>query len=153
MSTFFSRALLELFMFGVMGAKAMAADCDSPITADEALKAEDARYVIQSRLDYDAMQRLFGDDLVYIHSTGAADNKESYIERQRAGLHYLKVTRDNANVRVFGCLTIITGAATIDVSLKDEERTVHLMFHSVWVKRGSEMRFISWESTTIPPKQ
>ena len=140
-------------MFGVMCAKTMAADCDNPITADEALKAEDARYVIQSRLDYDAMQRLFGDDLVYIHSTGAADNKESYIERQRAGLHYLKVTRDNANVRVFGCLAIITGAAMVDVSLKDTERTLHLMFHSVWVKRGSEMRFISWESTTIPAKQ
>ena len=152
MSTLLFRALMGLLMFGVIGANAMAADCDSPITADEALKAEDARYVVQANLDFDAMQRVFGDDLVYIHSTGAADNKESYIERQRAGLHYLGMTRDNAKVRVFGCLAIITGAASITASVKDVERTLHLMFHSVWVKRGSEMRFTSWESTIIPPK-
>ena len=152
MMRFFWRALIGLSMLAMVGANARAGECESPITADEALKAEDARYGVQANRDFEGMQRLFGDDLVYIHSTGAKDDKASYIERQRAGLHYRGVTRDNANVRVFDCLAIITGAASVDVTVKAEDRTLRLMFHSVWVKRGSDLKFISWESTAIPAK-
>ena len=40
---------------GLMLSGAKAADCDGAITADEALKAEDARYAAQASSDFDAM--------------------------------------------------------------------------------------------------
>jgi hypothetical protein len=69
-------------------AVAKAAECDGAITADEALKAEDARYAAQTKSDFDALERLYGDDLVYVHSSAVVDSKASYIDRQRSGLHY-----------------------------------------------------------------
>ena len=153
MSSPIFRSLTGLFIFGLISTSAIAAECDSPITSEEALKAEDARYLIQANNDFDGMQRVFGDDLVYIHSTGFADDKASYIERQRANLHYRSVIRENAAVRVFGCVAIITGSANVDVTFKGADLALHLMFHSVWAKRGADLRFVSWESTTIPKKQ
>ena len=65
-------------MLGPMIAGAKAAECDGAITADEALKAEDARYAAQTKSDFDALERLYGDDLVYVHSSAVTDSKASY---------------------------------------------------------------------------
>ena len=69
---------------GVRGI-AVADECAGTITAKEALSAEDARYKAQAANDVAAMERLFGPDLVYIHSSAARDTKTSYIESMRSG--------------------------------------------------------------------
>jgi hypothetical protein len=152
MTRFLLRAFCGYLMFGLTIAGARAAECEGAITADDALKAEDLRYAVQASNDFDSMQRLFGDDLVYVHSTGAVDDKAGYIERQRSGLHYRAMRRSNVTVRVYGCLAIITGNGSFDVTQKGQDSTVQLLFHSIWVKRGSDVQFVSWESTPAPPK-
>ena len=139
-------------MLGAMIAGAKAAECDGAITADEALKAEDSRYAAQTKSDFDALERLYGDDLVYVHSTAVVDSKASYIERQRSGLHYRAMRRSNVSVRVYGCLAIITGDGTFDVTRKGQDSTVELLFHSIWVKRGPDVQFVSWQATPAPTK-
>src|ERR1700760_3715468 len=86
-------AFFACLILGSATAGAKAADCDGAITADEALKAEDARYAAQTKSDFDTLERLYGDDLVYVHSTAVVDSKASYIERQRSGLHYRAMRR------------------------------------------------------------
>jgi Domain of unknown function (DUF4440) len=137
--------------FGVAGA--LAADCGGAISPDEALKAEDARYAAQTADDFASMERLFGDDLVYIHSTGHVDSKMSYIEVQRSkALLYRAMKRSNVTVRVYGCVAVITGNGNFDVTVKGQDSSVALLFHSIWVKRDSGVQFVSWESTPAPLK-
>jgi hypothetical protein len=136
--------------FGLIVSGAKASDCEGAITADEALRAEDARYAAQANSDFDTLQRLYGDDLVYVHSTAVVDNKASYIERQRSGLHYRAIRRSDASVRIYGCLAIITGKADLDVTQNGQDSNPHLLFTSVWAKRGPNVQFVSWESTAIP---
>jgi len=132
----------------------MAVDQGEAISADEALKAEDARYAAQIGNDFDSMQRMFGDDLVYIHSSGRIDDKASYIERQRSNaVNYRAMRRSNVTVRVYGSLAIITGNGSFDVTQNGEDRTAELLFHSVWVKRGSAVQFVSWHSAQAPHKR
>ena len=135
--------------FGLIVSGAKASDCEGAITADEALKAEDARYAAQVNSDFDTMQRLYGDDLVYVHSTAVVDNKASYIERQRSGLHYRAMRRSDASVRVYGCLAIITGKVDYDVTQNGLNGKPHLFFTSIWAKRGPNVQFVSWESTAM----
>ena len=150
---FLSRAFFGCMMLGlILAPPARAADCAGAITEDEVLKAEDSRYAAQAADDFDAMQRLFADELVYVHSTGVVDDKGSYIERQRAGLHYRAMRRSNVKVRIYGCLAIITGNGSFDVTQKGQDSTVSLLFHSIWAKRGSSLQFVSWESTSAPAK-
>lgn len=143
-------AVLACLILGptIVGAKA--AGCDGAITADEALKAEDARYAAQTKSDFDAMEKLFGDDLIYVHSTAVTDSKASYIERQRSGLRYRVMKPSDVKVRVFGCLAIITGKGDYEVTVDGKDSSPHLLFTAIWAKRGPDVQFVSWESTAIP---
>ena len=117
------------------------------ITAEEALKAEDARYAAQTGGDFAAMERMFGDDLVYVHSSGDLDDKAAFIEAQRSkAVIYRRMQRSEVKVRVYGPVAIITGRGKFDVAVKGEERTANLLFHSIWVKRGGAAQFISWHA-------
>jgi hypothetical protein len=137
-------------ILGLTVSAGKAADCDGAITADEALKAEDARYAAQTSSDFAAMDRLFGDDLIYVHSTAVVDSKASYIEKQRAGLRYRVMKPSDVKVRVFGCLAIITGPGDYEVTVDGKDTTPHLRFTAIWAKRGPSVQFVSWESTAIP---
>lgn len=150
MTKFRLGALFGYMVLGLTVGAAKAADCDGAITADEALKAEDARYAAQTSSDFAAMDRLFGDDLIYVHSTAAVDGKASYIEKQRASLHYRVMKPSDVKVRVFGCLAIITGQGDYEVTVDGKDTTPHLRFTAIWAKRGPNVQFVSWESTAIP---
>ena len=143
-------AFLASLMLGPMIAGAKAAECDGKITADEALKGEDARYAAQTKSDFDALERMYGDDLVYVHSSAVTDSKASYLERQRSGLHYRVMRPSDVKVRVFGCLAIITGRGDYEVTQNGQDSSPHLLFTAVWAKRGPNVQFVSWESTPIP---
>ena len=131
---------------------AQAAGCE-PITADEAIKAEDARYAAQMSNDFAAMDRLIANDLVYIHSSALVDNKQTYIESMRTGaVKYRVMRRSDVITRTFGCVATLTGNGNFDVTVNDKEMTVELRFHAIWAKRDGKVQFISWQATRLPAK-
>jgi hypothetical protein len=131
-----------------------AEECGGPVTADEAQAAEDARYAAQMGDDFAAMDKLFGRDLVYIHSSAVVDDKASYIDSMRSGnVKYRVMRRSDVTVRTYGCLALITGLANFDVTVKGQDLSVEIRFHSIWAKRDNGLEFISWEATRTPPKQ
>jgi Domain of unknown function (DUF4440) len=143
--------LLGLTVVGVAAGQT----CSGTITVDEAMKAETARYAAQTTNDFAAMQKLFGDDLTYNHSSAATDSKASYIESMQSGrVKYRKMTPNgDLKTRTYGCLAIITGTAVYEVTAGGQDRTVPLRFTSIWAKRSSGTEFVSWQSTGIPPQQ
>jgi hypothetical protein len=147
----FLRALYGYAILSVVAGVAMGEECGGPITADEALKGEDARYAAQTSGDFAALERLIADELVYIHSSALVDGKASYIESQRSNtVRYRVMRRSNVTVRSYGCIGIITGTANFDVTVKGQDRSVELLFHSVWVKRDTGVQFVSWQATAVP---
>jgi hypothetical protein len=149
------RALCGYAILGVVsGGAALAEDCSGIITAEEALRAEDARYAAQIAADFGTLERIVGDDLVYIHSSALIDNKANYIESQRSGnVKYRSMKRSDVKVRIYGCLAIITGQGNFDVTVKGQDISVDLRFHSVWAKRAAGVQFVSWQATRVPAAQ
>ena len=149
--------LLRLFtLFAILAlvavGTAVAQECSGTITADEAMKAELARYAAQTTNDFAAMDKLFGNDLTYNHSSAASDDKAKYIDAMRSGrTKYRKMTPNNdLKTRTYGCLAIITGTAVYEVTAGGQDRTVPLRFTAIWAKRPSGVEFVSWQSTGIP---
>ena len=137
----------------VLAGPVMAGDCGGPVTEDEALAAEDARYAAQTGDDFGSLQKLIGNDLVYIHSSAVVDTKASYIDTQKAGtVKYRVMRRSDVKVRTYGCVAIITGLGNFDVTVKGQDMAVEIRFHSVWAKRDNGLEFISWEATRTPQK-
>ena len=131
-----------------------AEECGGPVTADEAQSAEDGRYKAQTTNDFDAMEKMFGDDLVYIHSSAVVDNKATYIDSMRSGtVKYRIMRRSGVTVRTYGCIAILSGQANFDVTVKGKDLSVDLRFHTVWVKRGGGLQFVSWQATRVPAPQ
>jgi hypothetical protein len=150
------RLFVPLAMLGLAAAtSASGEDCSGNITAEEAMKAENARYAAQTANDFAAMDKLFGSDLTYNHSSAATDSKASYIDSMRSGrVKYRKMTPNNdLNTRTYGCLALITGTAVYEVTSAGQDRSVPLRFTAIWAKRPSGIEFVSWQSTGIPPKQ
>lgn len=121
------------------------------ITEREALAAEDARYVAQTTSDIASMETLFGNDLVYQHSTGALDDKAGFIRAISSGaVKYRQMERHDVKVRIYGGIAIITGRARFEVTVNGADGTVRLRFHSIWAKRGASPQFVSWQATLLP---
>ena len=136
----------------VVRGSAVADECAGTITAEEALRAEDARYQAQIANDMATLERLLGPDLVYIHSSAAMDSKTSYLESLRSGtVTYRAMRRSAVTVRTYGCLAMITGNAAFDVTTKGEDLSIQLRCHSVWAKRPQGVQFVSWQATRLPP--
>jgi ketosteroid isomerase-like protein len=144
-------ALIATLILGSAGA-ASAQDCAGTITADEAMKAETARYAAQTSNDFAAMAKLFGNDLTYNHSSAASDDKAKYIDAMRSGrTKYRKMTPNgDVKTRAYGCIAIITGTAVYEVTAGGQDRTVPLRFTAIWAKRPSGLEFVSWQSTGMP---
>jgi hypothetical protein len=152
----FVRLFTLIVMLGLVWAgTASAQDCSGTITADEAMKAETARYAAQTSNDFAAMEKLFGADLTYNHSSAASDDKAKYIDGMRSGrTKYRKMTPNgDVKTRTYGCLAIITGTAVYEVTSGGQDRTVPLRYTAIWAKRPSGLQFVSWQSTGIPPSQ
>ncbi len=140
-------ALLATLLFSI---NAFAGTCDN-VTADEALKAEDARYAAQMSNDFAAMEKMFSPELVYTHTSSVVDNKQSYIDSMRSGKVVYKVMRrSDVQVRTFGCIAILTGNGNFDVNVNDKDVNVLLRFTSIWQKKDGAMQYVSWQSTRIP---
>jgi hypothetical protein len=122
----------------------------SEISEVEAFEAEDARYLAQTNIDIDAMESLFGDDLIYQHSTGAVDDKASFIKSISSGaVRYRKMNRSEVKFRTYGYVAIITGKAQFEVSVNGVDSTARVRFHSIWVKRKTKLQFVSWQATLL----
>jgi hypothetical protein len=133
---------------------AAAQECSGTVSEDEAQRAEDARYAAQTTNDFAAMERMFGDDLVYIHSSSVVDDKAAYIDSMRSGtVKYRVMRRSDVKVRTYGCLALISGNGDFDVTVKGQDLSVPLRFHSIWAKRPGGLQFVSWQATRVPAKQ
>jgi len=148
-----------LVLFSIVGLAAVgstsAEECSGTITADEALKAENARWAAQIANDFAAMEKLFGSDLTYTHSSAAVDSKASYMDSMRSGrVKYRKITANNdLKTRTYGCLALITGTVVYEVTVGGGERTVPVRLTAIWAKRPSGIEFVSGQATGIPAKQ
>lgn len=147
-------ALVAALMSVAATGTAHAQACSGEISAQEALRAEDARYAAQTGNDFDRMQSLFGNDLVYIHSSSLVDDKSAYIDSMRSGTVRYRVMRySDVQVRIFGCVALITGNGDFDVTVNGQDMAVQLRFHSIWAQRANGPQFVSWQATRVPPKQ
>ena len=55
--------------------------------------ADDQRYQAMFKLDYAAMETIFGDDLAYTHSSSVTDSKASYIAAMKSGKYRYVISK------------------------------------------------------------
>jgi hypothetical protein len=119
-------------------------------------RLEDERYAAMLGKDIATLERLLHPDLVYMHSSGVADDKASYIAgvRERAW-DYHAIARSDQTVRRHGALALVFNRLKIDLSVRGVAKSLDNRALAVWVADegtdNNSWRLIALQSGMVPP--
>ena len=115
------------------------------------LTTEKQRFEAQMKKDYAMLDRVLADDLVYNHSNGNTDNKQSYIQSIRDGKSkYDSIESQEQEVRVYGNTAIINGKCLIKATSNGETINTTLKYTDVYVRKGRQWQMVTWQSLKVP---
>ena len=116
------------------------------------IEAVDARRVAATvGKDAAALRELFGDDLIYVHGSATAENRELFIERATTGFYdYRVITNQRRNFRVYGDVVLVDGDTRIQVDVKGAPKDFVTRYLQAWVRRDGRWQMVSWQSTPMP---
>jgi ketosteroid isomerase-like protein len=123
---------------------------------EESLKeAELNRFKVMVAKDISGLQAVLHKDLVYFHSSGMQDSKDTYIASIASGKSsYVAITPEEMQQRVYGKTGINTGIVSILQQAADgAQTTIRLRFTDVFVYADKRWQMVSWQSTKLVPAQ
>jgi hypothetical protein len=118
-------------------------------------RLEDERYAAMLDKDIDALERLLHPDLLYMHSSGIADTKASYIAGVRDRVwDYHAITRSDQTVRRHGALALVFNRLKIDLAVRGVAKNLDNRALAVWVADAgadnNSWRLIALQSGMVP---
>jgi ketosteroid isomerase-like protein len=117
----------------------------------EIKKLEDRRFQAMIESDFDTLDKLLGDDLIYTHSTGQSDTRAEFIAQfKRGAFKYLKIDRPIENIQVYGDTVVVTGQTKMDALVEGKPRVLNGRYTNVWLRSPKGWQMVVWQSTPIP---
>jgi ketosteroid isomerase-like protein len=102
--------------------------------------------------DFEALDAILADDVVYVHSTAVAETKDGYLAGIRNGLYeYDSIESDEVIVGFCGDVAIQTGESRMSVGARDQPKaSINLLVTSVWRREPQGWRLWRRHATRIP---
>jgi ketosteroid isomerase-like protein len=142
-----------LFVFTAALHAVAAPSSDTRSIEAEVARLDAARVEALLKSDWKALERLFSENLVYIHANGRVDSKQPYMASLVAGnLTYVSLSYDPpARVVVTGRDTaVVTGRATIEVKNKAGQLTKRVLTTTtVYVRSPAGWQVVSYQGTPV----
>jgi ketosteroid isomerase-like protein len=129
--------------FALSSSVALAQDAQKEID-----RLEDLRYEAMIKNDYATFESIVADDWVYNTALGVTETKQTYIANLKSGtVKIKKAVRKDVKTRFYGDTAVVMGKTDVDANVKGEDKTFHLLYLNVWVKRGDKWQLVAREST------
>ncbi len=114
-------------------------------------QAELSRFKVMIAKDRAGLEAVLHKDLVYHHSGGNTDNKDSYIASIFSGKSsYVSIDPAEMLTRVYGKTGINTGVINlVNLSADGKETPVKIRFTDVFVFEDGRWQMVSWQSTKL----
>ena len=121
------------------------------LAINEIKALEDRRY--QAMLDSDTatLDALCSGDLIYTHSKGDHDDKQSYLHKVGSRhFTYLEITHPADRILVVAGAALVTGRMTAKVSVAGRG-IVHVdnRYLAVWLREHGAWKFVAYQPTPI----
>ena len=109
------------------------------------------RMTAMAQKDVAALKNLLCKGLVYTHSSGRLDTKQSLIEGMEAGTTvYTSVVPSDVKAQDLGNAVVLTGVAAISVNSRGKPNSFRVRFTDVYENQNGTWRMVAWQSTKIP---
>lgn len=113
--------------------------------------ADAARFTAMINQDIPTLSGILADELVYLHSTGASDSKESFLAGiESKKFQFKSAERISPTVRLFGDTAILHGKVKLAVEVAGTVHHVQSGFTTVWLYRDGRWQLVHWQSTPQP---
>ena len=117
----------------------------------EVERLEDERYAAMVAKDVAVLERLLDDELVYMHSSGAADTKQSYLRGLREGVwDYQRIDRSEQTVKLVGDAALVFNRLAIRIRIRGVQKDLDNRALAVWLRRGGAWRLVALQSGAVP---
>ena len=93
---------------------------------------------------YDSLQMVLENQLVYIHSNGWIETKAEVIADLKSGkLNYIKVNVTEAKARIYKNTAIINGKGVFNVMLEGKPVEINLLYTEVYINKKDKWQLAS----------
>jgi len=101
-------------------------------------------------VDMDTLRSLLHPHLLYAHSNGARDSRETLLARIVSGYYSYKwITATDDEILIEGDLALITAVQDAEVLVGQNQLRLHNGTLSVWVNGGEEWQLIAFQPTVL----
>jgi ketosteroid isomerase-like protein len=122
---------------------------DDLVTRVKVCEAERQRAMIAA--DAAALDDVFADDMIYVHSNGLEQTKSGLLGMlAKRELRYLKFDVKEATYRAYGDVVVCHGVQVISLSSSGTPFESHSRFTVVYATIGGKPRVVSYQSTLLP---
>ena len=113
--------------------------------------AEEARRQAMLQGDTGQLGAMLSERLVYTHSGGAKDSRQSYLQKLTSGaLHYDTLEFLAPDVRLIGTVGLVAATMKASVSGVGGERKINSTYLAVWAYESSGWKLEFIQSTALP---
>lgn len=115
------------------------------------IQCDQQRHNALLKADTEVLDKLFTDDLIYLHSTGVIDDKKVYLDGLKTGkTRYLTIAYEVGEYRMGENFAQISGKVDMQILLADVEKQVRALIISTWRIENERWRMMTWQATTQP---
>jgi ketosteroid isomerase-like protein len=124
----------------------------SAALADTVLRLEQQWENALTNSDISALDKLYDDTMVYTHSNGKVDTKETYLSAIKSGAtKYQSMTRDDIKVSVYGHAAVVTCHWEVHILARGNKIDMNARYLHVYAEQPNGWKLVAHESTRIAP--
>ncbi len=111
--------------------------------------AEQQRYALMIAGDTTALSTMLAPSLIYYHSNGMADTKQSFLQSiATKTLVHKNITVEEQTTRKYGRkMGVVTGKCTYYINYNGEDMTLHFVFTNMYYKFKGKWLLVSRQTT------
>jgi Domain of unknown function (DUF4440) len=121
-------------------------------TKDDLLKTEKIRFKAMQEKDSLSLKNVLADELVYTHSNGLKDGKQSFISSIASGqLQYQMIEIELLDAYTDGNFGWISGKIRLRVKVGTADPVnLHISYLDIYRFQKSQWRMVAWQSARLP---
>jgi len=109
------------------------------------------RMTAMAQRDVAALKNMLCKGLVYTHSSGRQDTKQSLLDAMESGATvYTSMEPSEVKAQDFGNVVVLTGVAAISVNSHGKPNSFRVRFTDVYENQNGTWRMVTWQSTRLP---
>jgi ketosteroid isomerase-like protein len=118
--------------------------------ADEIVAAEKAWATAVTSDDFDTLEKVLSEDVIYAHSTGVIESKSQYLGKLKGGTQkYEVIDHKKTTVKPFGDAAAAHSIVVMQGTNANGPFDHRLMMMHLWVKKDGQWRLAAHQTTRL----